>query len=233
MTEAGDYEVREQRGATLFARTAAEHGVERIIYLGGVVPQGEPSKHLRSRLATGQILRAGPVPCFELQASMIVGAGSLSFRLVRDVATRLPVLLSPPWLSCRSQPVAIDDVVTAVLACLELPLADAGAWALPGPEILTAEEILSRTAAICGLEPVVVRVPLVSPSLVSYGLELVTDAGGRVAGELVEGLRTDLLAADDGIWKKLPGHHRLSFDEAARRALRDEAAERGERGSGA
>ncbi|MBK6849083.1 MAG: NAD(P)H-binding protein [Proteobacteria bacterium] len=125
--EGRDYHRHEVRAASTFAQAAAAAGVERIVYLGGVAPTGAGSAHLRSRLDVGEALRAGPVKTIELRASMIVGHGSLSWLIVRDLAARLPFMVLPRWLKSRTQPVAIDDVVVALLRALELPLA-ASAW---------------------------------------------------------------------------------------------------------
>lgn len=218
----GDYEQRERESALAFAREADRAGVRRIVYLGGVAPMGKPSKHLRSRLATGEILRQGPVPTLELRASMVVGAGSESWRIVRDLSLRLPAMLLPEWLQSRSQPIAIEDVVVALVESLRVPEEHVGCYDLPGPETLTAKEILFRIARLRGMEPLSINVPLLSPKLSSYWLRFVTRANYQVAQELVNGLTSDLVSPDDGFWRLLPDHHRITFDKAARRALQDE-----------
>ena len=217
------YEERERDSARAFAGEAAAYGLERIVYLGGVAPQGAPSRHLRSRLATGELLRAGSVPVFELRASMVIGAGSLSWRIVRDLAVRLPAMILPRWLASRSQPVAIDDVTFAIERALELPVDKAGVYDLPGPEILTAREILLRIARLRGTRPVMLDVPVLTPRLSSYWLKLVTGADYQVARQLIEGLSHDLLASQPELWALVPEHARLGFDEAALRALAAEA----------
>jgi uncharacterized protein YbjT (DUF2867 family) len=224
MGGSGDYERRERETATRFAREADRAGVRRIVYLGGVAPMGEPSKHLRSRLATGDILRKGPVPTVELRAGMVVGAGSESFRIVRDLAMRLPAMLLPSWLRTRSQPIAIEDVVVALVESLKIPDDLVGCYDLPGPETLTAKDILFRIARLRGMQPWVLNVPVLSPGLSSYWLKLVTRANFGVAQQLVHGLTSDLISPDDGFWRLLPEHRRIAFDEAARRALHDEEA---------
>lgn len=216
------YEERERTSAAAFAEAAHRAGLERIIYLGGVEPRGRPSRHLSSRLMTGRVLREGAVPVFELRASMIIGHGSISWQIVRDLAARLPAMLLPRWLRTRSQPIAIDDVIDAITATLALPLDAAGVYDLPGPEILTAKEILFRIAALRGTRPIALDVPILSTRLSSYWLKFVTGADYHVARELVEGLSSDLLASDGGLWTKLPGHELVSFDEAARRAMAEE-----------
>jgi uncharacterized protein YbjT (DUF2867 family) len=216
------YEERERNAAHLFAEVAARCGLERIVYLGGVAPRGRPSRHLATRLATGEALRAGKVPTFELRASMIIGHGSLSWKIVRDLAVRLPAMVLPRWLATRSEPVAIDDVVAALTEALVLPLERAGIYDLPGPETMSAKEILLRIARLRGHRPITFSVPILSPRLSSYWLKLITGADYYVARQLVEGLSTDLVSSSPEFWVFLPQHQRLSFDDAARRALAQE-----------
>jgi uncharacterized protein YbjT (DUF2867 family) len=215
------YEDRERGAARAFVEAAGRAGLERIVYLGGVAPRGVPSRHLRSRLATGEILRSGPVPAFELRASMIIGHGSISWQIVRDLAARLPAMILPKWLGTRTQPIAIDDVVDAICAALSLPLEASGVYDLPGPEVLAAKEILFRIAAVRGMRPVTLGVPVLSPRLSSYWLKFVTGADYHVARELVEGLSSDLLASDRVFWDMLPDHSLVTFDDAVRRAMQE------------
>lgn len=216
------FEQREERAAASFASAAEHAGVQRIVYLGGVAPSARASTHLRSRLRTGALLRAGRVPTFELRAGMIIGVGSESWRIVRDLATRLPVMVLPRWMHSRSQPVAIDDVLFALAGALDVPLERAGVYDLPGPEVLSAREILARVARLNGTAPVMVEVPVVSPRLSSHWIRWVTRAHGDVARELVEGLREDLLASQPPFWTLLPPRDLVPFDVAARRALLEE-----------
>jgi uncharacterized protein YbjT (DUF2867 family) len=215
----------ERRWAEGFARAAHQAGVGRVVYLGGVAPRGAPSEHLRARLETGEVLRGGPVPCLELRAGMIVGAGSASWTIVRDLAARLPAMVLPAWLMHRSEPVAVDDVVRALVAGSRLALPRSEVWDLPGPEALSGEEILRRVAAVIGRRPFLVRVPFVSPSLSSHWIRLVTRADHRLAAELVEGLTSDLLATRPGFWAAAGLPPPLALEEAARRALAAEAGE--------
>jgi len=225
--EGADYHGRERAAAASFAQAAARAGVSRIVYLGGVAPAHGGSEHLRSRLDVGEALRAGPVETIELRASMIVGFGSLSWLIVRDLAARLPVMVLPRWLKSRTQPIAIDDVVVGLVRALELPPTGSRWFDLPGPVTLSGREILEETARVMGLEqPRIVAVPLLSPRLSSLWVRFVTRARWSVAREVVVGLTEDLLAADDRFWSLVDHPNRLSFADAARRAL---AAERRER----
>ena len=133
MQAGADYDVREAEAAKAFREAAAEAGLRRIVYLGGVAPEGVPSKHLWSRIRTGEILREGPVSAIELRAGMVIGHGSLSWQIVRDLAARLPVMILPRWLRSRSQPIAIDDVVFAIRTGLRYPPRNRFASTSPAP----------------------------------------------------------------------------------------------------
>jgi uncharacterized protein YbjT (DUF2867 family) len=222
--EGADYHQHEVAAARTFGQAAATAGVERIVYLGGVAPASSGSEHLRSRLDVGETLRAGAVKTIELRASMIVGYGSLSWLIVRDLAARLPVMVLPQWLKSRTQPVAIGDVVVGLVRALDLPLASSAWFDLPGPRALSGKEILEETARVMGLpHPRMIEVPLLSPRLSSLWVRFVTRAKWSVAREVVVGLAHDLLARDDRFWRLIDHLDRLTFAEAARVAL---AAER-------
>lgn len=223
MADGSGYEKREERAAIAFVRAAEQAGLKRIVYLGGIQPKRKPSRHLRSRARTGEMLRSGSVSTIELQAAMVIGAGSESWRIVRDLAARLPLMVLPKWLESRSQPIYIDDVVAALRHGLTVGVEGSAVFALPGPEIISAREILVRTANLLGLQPPMMQVPVLTPRLSAYWIALVTRADQHLARQLVEGLSSDLVAPNDGFWKLLPNHVRVAFDEAARRALFAEA----------
>jgi uncharacterized protein YbjT (DUF2867 family) len=214
-----DYPTLERRAAHAFVGAAASAGVERIIYLGGPAPPGLASEHLRSRLEVGEILRAGPVKTIELRASMVIGNGSASFQIVRDLATRLPVMVLPKWLSSRTRPVALADVVAALTAAAELPLERSEWFDIPGPDIVSGQEILERIAALRGRRFLALKVPFLTPQLSALWLKLVTRTDFSVARELVLGLREDLLPKDQRFWALIHHTQLLSFNEAARAAL--------------
>ncbi len=221
----GDFREAEVRQAEVFASAAAEAGLDRIVYLGGVAAPSDASDHLRSREEVGEVLRAGSVPTVELRASMIVGHGSLSWLIVRDLAARLPIMILPRWLESRTEPVAIDDVVTAVVRALDLEISGSAWFDVPGPEILSGREILERTAEALGVRRAfVIQVPFLSPGLSSHWVRFVTRAEWSVAREIVVGLKTDLIARDDRFWSLIDHEDRLSFDEAARRTIDMELA---------
>lgn len=230
--EGAHYRAHEVEAAASFSKEAAAAGVKRIVYLGGVAPGGAGSEHLRSRLDVGEVLRSGPVKVVELRASMIVGHGSLSWLIVRDLAARLPVMVLPRWLRSRTEPIAIQDVVVALVRALDLPL-EASAWFdVPGPEVLSGREILEQTSRAMGLErPRMLGVPLLSPRLSSLWVRFVTRAEWSVAREVVIGLTEDLLAHDDRFWRLVGHPHRMTFAEAAAKSLEAERADGPVRGA--
>ncbi len=218
-----DFRQAEIQQAESFSVAAARAGLRRIIYLGGVAADVDPSDHLKSREEVGAALRAGGVPTFELRASMIVGDGSLSWLIVRDLAARLPVMIVPRWLRSRTEPVSIHDICIALVGSLELEGAGSEWFDVPGPEALSMREILARTAAALGVRvPLMVQVPFLSPKLSSHWVRLVTRAEWSVAREVVVGLKTDLLAQDDRFWALIGHPERQTFDEAARIAVEEE-----------
>jgi uncharacterized protein YbjT (DUF2867 family) len=226
-----DFREVERGCARALAEAAASSGCTRIIYLGGVAPRGETSEHLASRLEVGEILRAGRVPTLELRAAMIIGTGSASWQIMRDLSMRLPVMLLPRWLESRCRPIAIDDAVTALLDARLLPL-DASTWFdIPGPDELSAREMLLVISKLRGRHIPMLRVPVLTPRLSALWLKLVTRADYRLARELVLGLTGDLLPRDERYFE-LTGHRpHVSFESAARRALEAERPRRGPTGT--
>ncbi len=214
-----DYADIEHAVALQFRDAAGRAGVSRILYLGGVSPEGRPSKHLQSRLRVGEILRAGPVPALELRASMIVGNGSASWQIVRDLTMRLPAMLLPAWTESRTCPVAIEDVTVALVRGLDVALGESVWYDLPGPAVLSAREMLLRVAALRGRRVPGIRVPFLSVSLSSWWLKLVARTDFSLARQLVLGFTTDLLPRDARYWEMIGYEPQWTFDRAARHAL--------------
>jgi uncharacterized protein YbjT (DUF2867 family) len=215
----GDYEQREAQSAESFLRTAEAAGVRRIIYLGGLRPTGTPSKHLRSRLRTGEILRSSSLSTIELRASMIVGEGSESFCIVRDIAARLPMMVLPRWLDNESQPVWIGDVTVALTHAAVDETRDSSVYSLPGADRLSGRDMLLTTARVMGLTPLLLRVPLVTPTLSAGWIALITSANPRVATELVQGFTSNIVSDDTPAYWPTMNHHPIGFEESVRRAL--------------
>lgn len=219
---AHDYADTERRTAEGLRAAAARAGVKRIIYLGGVAPASAPSEHLRSRLEVGEVLRKGPVPTIELRASMIIGNGSASWQIVRDLAMRLPAMLLPSWTASRTCPIAIEDVVVALVRALDVPLERSAWYDVPGPATMSGAQILSGIASLRGRRVPSLRVPFLSVSLSSWWLKLVTRADFSLARELVLGFKGDLLPKDERYWTEIDYHPRWTFEAAAKKALDEE-----------
>lgn len=219
-----DYPAQEREGAASFAHAAGTAGVRRIVYLGGVVPVTGASRHLLSRQRTGEILRAGPVETIELRAAMVIGAGSASWVMVRDLSRRLPAMVLPRWLRNTSFPIAIEDVVHGIVAALALPMDGSRVYELPGPERVTHREVLIRAAAAMGRRRLMLSVPILTPRLSSYWIALVTRTSLAMAKELVEGVRSNLEPTGESLWTQLD-HEPMPVDEAIRRALAGEGSQ--------
>lgn len=180
----------DRRAASNFGRAAARAHVRRIIYLGGLAEDvGSTSMHLKSREETGRTLRAAGVPVIEFRASIVIGAGSLSFEMIRALVERLPVMVCPRWVETRTQPIAIDDVVAYLAAALELPGDRDEVFEIGGPDVLSYGDVMREYARLRGLRRWLLPVPVLTPHLSGLWLALVTPAQARVGRALVEGLR--------------------------------------------
>jgi uncharacterized protein YbjT (DUF2867 family) len=216
---AGDFEALDRAAATAVAEGAATAGARQIVYLGGLGEAGdELSPHLRSRAETARILQAGPVPVTVLRAAMIVGAGSAAFETIIALVERLPIMICPRWVSVETQPVALDDVLAALVGVCGNSSAYDQTFDLGGPEVMTYRTMMERVARLRGKHPILVEVPFLTPRLSSLWLYLVTPASVAVARPLVEGLRIPTIAHDDRIWSLLQTS-RTSFEQAVRAAL--------------
>src|SRR5687768_5500374 len=218
-----NFEERDRQAARNFAEACRTAGVERIVYLGGLGREGPSlSKHLASRHETGQILRQGGVPVTELRAAIIVGAGSASFEIVRDLAKRLRVMVCPRWVNSRCEPIAVHHVIAYLAGVLQEPRSIGQVLEIGGGEVLTYEEMLRQCAEVLGKKIFVIRVPVLTPRLSSYWLNLITSVPMSVARPLVEGLRNDVVTNDQRIHDWIP-LDRVTFRESAALALAEES----------
>lgn len=215
-----DYTASESEAARAFSAAAAGAGIKRVVYLGGVAPDSARSRHLKSRKRTGEILRAAETPCVEMRAAMIIGEGSASWKMVTDLARRLPAMVLPRWLANHSWPVGIEDVVFALMWSLFCETPVSACFDLPGPERISHRAMLLRVAEASGHHPVMMGVPVLSPRLSSYWIGLVTSVDFALARELVEGLVTDLDPTDAIAWDHV-GQSPTALDVAIQRALDD------------
>ena len=190
MAGTADFADADRRAADNFGRTAARAGVRRIIYLGGLTGGPETlSAHLQSRAETGDVLRQSGVPVIEFRASVVVGAGSLSFEMIQALVERLPVMLCPRWVDTLTQPIAIDDVLSYLRAALEVPEDTAGIFEIGGPDVVSYGDMMREYGRQRGLRRWLIKVPVLTPHLSGLWLALVTPAQARVGRALVGGLR--------------------------------------------
>ncbi|HET9077343.1 MAG TPA: SDR family oxidoreductase [Acidimicrobiales bacterium] len=220
-----DFEATDRRAAEAFGRAARQAGVSRLVYLGGLtpdVPESDLSPHLRSRAEVGRILRRSGVPTAELRAAVILGSGSASFEMLRYLTERLPVMVTPRWVSNRVQPIAVRDVLRYLVGSAGLPADVNRSFDIGGPQVLTYREMMQRYAAVAGLSSrVILPVPVLSPALSSLWVGLVTPVPGGIARPLVESLRHEVVCRDDDITGYIPRPDAglVGFDDAVRLAL--------------
>ena len=175
-----------------------------------------------------QALRACGVPVIEFRASIVIGAGSLSFEMIRALVERLPVMVCPRWVATRTQPIAIDDVVAYLVAALDLPEGRGRTFEIAGPDVMSYGDILKEYARLRGLRRLFIPVPVLTPRLSGMWLRLVTPAQARVGRALVEGLRNTTVV------RSTAAHEAFSIEPmslriALLRAIDDEAAMLGRR----
>lgn len=224
MGSSADFEHQDRRAAENFAEAAAGAGVHRIIYLGGLGEEDDPklSPHLRSRHEVGRILRESGVETIEFRASVVIGAGSISFELIRSLTDRLPVMLCPRWLATSTQPIAVDDVLAYLMAALDLPPGPSRVLEIGGSDVVTYGDLIREYARQKGLRRWLISVPVLTPYLSSLWLGLVTPASADIGRHLIEGLRNPTLVRDNTALELL-SIRPLGIREAVRRALLDES----------
>ena len=216
---ARDFEEQDRAAAETVARAAEAAGVRQIVYLGGLgADDPDASAHLRSRRETGERLASGRVPVTTLRAAMIVGKGSAAFETILGLVKRLPVMITPSWVSTPTQPIALDDVAAYLAGVCGKDGAIGAGFDAGGPEVMTYRQMIERIARLLGRSPTIVEVPVLTPYLSALWLNLVTPVNASVARPLVEGLRNPTIAREERIRQLVP-LELTSFDEAARRAL--------------
>jgi uncharacterized protein YbjT (DUF2867 family) len=220
---AGGFEDTDRRAARNVAAAAERAGVRRIVYLGGLTPEGEDlSPHLRSRDEVGRILLDSSIPTIVLRAAVILGSGSASFEMLRYLTERLPVMVVPRWVDTRIQPIAIRDVLRYLAGVAELPPSVSRSFDIGGPDVLTYAEMMTRYAAVSELpRRRMLKVPVLTPRLSSLWVGLVTPVPGALARPLVESLRNTVVCREHDIATHVPDPPEglIGFDEAVRLAL--------------
>lgn len=208
---------RDHEGAENFAAAASTAGVRRIVYLGGL---GEGSEHLASRHATAEALRAGSVPVAYFRAAAVIGAGSESFRTVFYLVRRLPLMVTPRWVTSQTQPIAVDDAVAYLAAAADLDLPLDRELQIGGPDVTTYGGMIDELARALGRRPPFrITVPILSPALSSLWIGLVTPVDAGVARPLIEGLATETVISDDSGMRLFAGIQPTGLASALRQAV--------------
>ena len=225
MGSTGSFEEEDRRGARAFAEAARAAGVHRIIYLGGLGSSASGlSAHLKSRQEVGEVLRGGGVPVLEFRASIVIGSGSLSFEMIRALVERLPVMITPRWVSVPAQPIAITDLLEYLVAALDLPGEESRVIPIGGADRVSYGRIMEEYAAQRGLRRKMIPVPVLTPRLSSLWLGLVTPLYARIGKKLVDSLRHPTVVDDDSALRLFPVRP-VGVREAIALALRNEERE--------
>jgi uncharacterized protein YbjT (DUF2867 family) len=222
-----DFEAKDAEAARAFSAAAAETGVERIIYLGGLGRDDQNlSPHLRSRREVEQLLGADGVPVTVLRAAIVIGHGGISWEITRQLVAHLPAMVGPRWVTTRTQPIALPDVVRYLVGVLEPPEAKGRVFEVGGSEVLTYAEMMQRVARRHYRRPLpILKVPLLTPRLSSHWLALVTDVDTATARNLVDSMNNEVIVSDWSIKDLVPGEP-MGYDEAVELAFAERQAEK-------
>ncbi len=218
MAAGSDFAELDIQAAKNFAAAAADAGVQRIVYLGGLIPADPRSMHLRSRAETGDVLRHGTVPVTEIRAGMIVGPGSAAYEIIRDLVNYLPVMITPRWVQSRSTPIALDNLLEYLVGVARLPETAGRIYDVGGPEILTYEQLMRQYGEIREKRFWLLSLPVLTPRLSSYWLKLVTAVPTNIARALIDGLEHDVIADDTAIRELIP-LELMTFKDSVQAAL--------------
>jgi uncharacterized protein YbjT (DUF2867 family) len=218
-----DFEAKDAAAATAFGQAAAEEGVGRIVYLGGLgADDDDLSAHLRSRRQVEALLAGAGVPVTTLRAGIIVGHGGISWEMTRQLVEHLPAMITPRWVRTRTQPIAVADVIGYLVGVLQVPQTAGRVFDIGGPDVLAYVDMMRRVAAIEGRRSLIVPVPLLSPSLSSLWLALITDVDVQTGRSLVDSMTNEVVVRDDSI-RQLVAFEPMDFDSAVLAALGERA----------
>lgn len=212
----------ETKMAQLFAESAKNNNVQKIIYLGGLIPKQVLSQHLESRKVTGEILRNSGVPTIELRAGVVIGSGSASFEMLRYLTERLPIMITPKWVKTKIQPIAVRDVLYYLVGAASISNDVNRAFDIGGNDIFTYKEMMEHYARVADLRKrIIIPVPLLTPRLSSLWVGLVTPVPGSIAKPLVRSLINEVICQESDIKKYLPDPSEglTTFDKAVDLAL--------------
>lgn len=218
MSGAANYDELESISANYFKDKINQTKAKQIIYLSGIVNDKSLSKHLTSRKAVEEILKSGKTATTTLRAGIIVGSGSASFEIIRDLVHKLPVMITPKWLNTRCQPIAIADVLEFLIRSLLNPKTYNENFDIGGPDILTYKEMLLQFAEAKKLKRYIYTLPVMTPKLSSYWLYFITSTSFKLASALVSSMKVEVVCSDNRI-NDLLNVKPMSYNQALQRAL--------------
>ncbi|WP_266080109.1 NAD(P)H-binding protein [Haladaptatus caseinilyticus] len=219
MGEDGDFMEQDRTAARNFVDATRGTDVSRVVYLSGLGGERATlSDHLKSRREVEHILSNGAFDLTVLRAAIIIGDGSVSFRIVQQLAERLPLMITPRWVRTNCQPIAIDDVVAYLVGVLDTPETAGETFEIGGPDVLTYGEMVLNTGEILDKRATMIPVPVLTPKLSAYWVDLVTDVPKEVAHPLILGLKTRTVVEDDRIRSLVPVEL-TPFEEAVTQAV--------------
>jgi len=214
----GSFDEMERTSAINFRERLIRTRVRQVIYLSGIANTGKLSRHLASRKTVEEELGTGSYHLTTLRAGIILGAGSASFEIIRDLVEKLPVMIAPRWLNTKSQPIAIRNVVEFLDGVLMRESCFDKSFDIGGPDILTYKEMLLRFAAVRNLRRIIMVVPVMTPRLSSYWLYFVTSTSYKLAVNLVDSMKIEVICRENNLHKEL-GINLMNFDESVRSAF--------------
>ena len=213
-----DFETLEKNSAVNFKLRMQETNVKQVIYLSGIVNDQKLSKHLRSRKSVEEILSSASFHLTTLRAGIILGSGSASFEIIRDLVEKLPVMIAPRWLNTKSQPIAIRNVIEYLKGVLLYEYTFDKSFDIGGPEIMTYKEMLIGFAKVRNLKRTIITVPVMTPKLSSYWLYIVTSTSYTLASNLVSSMSVEVICKENNL-RDLLGIELLSFESAIKLAF--------------
>jgi uncharacterized protein YbjT (DUF2867 family)/ligand-binding SRPBCC domain-containing protein len=218
-TDPRSFGERDREAARNFLDAAEAAGIKRIIYLGALGDTSAGlSPHLASRIEVGEILQSGSIPTTVFRAAIIVGPWGSSFQMIQGLVEKLPVMITPRWVETLCQPIALADVLHYLVNCLDHPATVGQTLDIGGPDVLSYREMMRQFADLLGRRCLVVGVPVLTPRLSSYWVNLVTPVRASLARPLIDGLRHPVVCRDDAVQRVMP-HSCLSYRDSVQRAL--------------
>lgn len=223
MGSSGDFEDLDRKSAENFRNACIKAGVSRIIYLGGLGIKNTASKHLLSRIETGEILSKHPeeIQTIWFRAGVIIGAGSASFEIIYNLVHKLPAMITPTWVRTRTQPIGVEDVINYLEQAATLDADQTNLTVDIGTSPMSFQEMMLAAANVIGLKRFLLPVPVLSPKLSSYWLIFFTPIPFKMASALVEGLKSETLVLNNNAEIYFPDIHPKSYKEAVAEAIRE------------